>query len=453
MNIKRQLFSKLEKWKAEKKAKPLIIRGARQVGKTTIIKELGKQFKFFISLNLEKEKDQLFFKQFSDAKTIVEALFLEYNIPKKEISNTLLFIDEIQECSKAIQLLRYFYEDVPELKIIAAGSLLEFALNEIKNFPVGRIEYLYLSPFNFLEFLQALNHSNALEKINQIPIDKNAHNTLIQLFHQYAIIGGMPEVVVKYIENKSVLDLPKVYESIWATYKNDVVKYAKNENARNVIKHIINTAHLFIDQRIKFQHFGNSNYASREVKECFRNLHDAKIIQLIYPSTDVEIPIKPNIKKSPKIQFLDTGILNYTLGIQAEMLALNDFSKLYKGAIIPHLIIQELISINFLNNQVPHFWVREKNTSSAEVDLVMMHKNKIIPVEIKSGKTGTLKSLHQFIDASSHPFAVRVYAGSFLIEEQKTITGKPYLLMNLPYYLGTKITEYITYFISNFQLK
>ena len=214
----------------------------------------------------------------------------------------------------------------------------------------------------------------------------------------------------------------------------------------------MSTAHLYIDQRVKFQNFGNSNYRSREVGESMRNLNDAKIIQLIYPTTDVQIPIKPNLKKSPRLQFLDTGLINHTLGIQAQMIGVNDLSDAFKGAVIPHLVAQELISLNTISDNKPHFWVREKKQASSEVDLVFNCQEKLIPIEIKSGSSGTLKSLHQFIERTNHPYAVRIYAGEFNIEKNKTPGGTPYLLMNLPYYLGTKNPNYINFFVESYTL-
>ena len=286
MNFKRHIEKHLTNWKESKNRKPLILRGARQVGKTTLIKEFSETYKKSILLNLEKPSELRFFQDYEDVKTITQALFLKFNISTKETANTLLFIDEIQESPKAIQLLRYFFEEIPELHVIAAGSLLEFALEKVDSFPVGRVEFIYLHPLNFSEFLMALGHENALEQLHNLPINNYAHNTLLELFHTYTIIGGMPEIVKTYKETKSVADLPRVYESIWAAYKNDVEKYTSNNTERNVIRHIVNVAHLYVDQRIKFQNFGNSNYRSREVGEAFRNLDDAKIIQLIYPTTD-----------------------------------------------------------------------------------------------------------------------------------------------------------------------
>ena len=452
MALKRHLTTQLHKWKSKSNRKPLIVRGARQVGKTTLVNEFAKTYKHRLYLNLEKKADSQYFEQTDNVKTIIEALFISNNITSKDISNTLLFIDEIQEQPKAIQLLRYFYEEAPELHVIAAGSLLEFALKDVKSFPVGRVEFLYLYPFNFIEYLEAISHDTSLEQLKNIPIKPVAHKTLLSLFNQYAIIGGMPEVVGQFINSKSVADLSSIYESIWSSYISDSEKYTTNTTAKNVIKHIMSTAAYAIDERIKFQNFGNSNYKSREVGEAMRNLHQAKIIQLIYPTTATEPPIIPDLKKSPRLQFLDTGILNHILGISAEMLVLEDLSKSYKGAIIPHTITQELISIQSDTSELPNFWVREKKQASSEVDLVYAMNGKVIPIEIKSGSTGSLKSLHQFMERTNHPYAIRVYAGEFLIQETKTPNGTPYLLMNLPYYLGTLIPEYINYFINNHQL-
>ena len=158
-------------------------------------------------------------------------------------------------------------------------------------------------------------------------------------------------------------------------------------------------------------------------------------------------PLKADLKKAPRLQFLDTGLVNYSLGIQAEMLAMNDLSNSYKGAVIPHLITQELISLQSISTYTPNFWVRKKAQSNAEVDLLYAYNKLVIPIEIKSGSTGSLKSLHQFIDAVDHPYAIRMYAGAFKVEKAVTPNKKPYLLMNLPYYAGTVLPQYIEWFM------
>lgn len=449
MGFNRQIFNKLLEWKLSSNRKPLVLRGARQVGKTTLVKSFAARYPHFIALNLEKPSDKSFFEDFDQVQDIVESIFLAQNLSIDALPNTLLFLDEIQELPKAIHLLRYFYEEFPDLHVIAAGSLLEFAIKQVSSFPVGRVQFLYLHPLNFQEYLEATGQEALVEQLKTTPVKPIAHKLLMELFHRYAIIGGMPEVVKIDIEKKSLSDLIAVYESIWGTYKNDVEKYASNDSEVRVIKHIMNTAPLSLDKRVKFQGFGNSNYKSREVGECFRMLDDAKIIRLIYPTTDLIPPVQSDVKKSPRLQFLDTGLVNYSLGIQGQLLKMEELSAAFKGALIPHLVTQEIISIQDLTDQKPNFWKREKNQSSAEVDLVYPYEGKLIPIEIKSGATGSLRSLHQFVDAVDHSYAIRIYAGKLDVEETKTPAGKPYKLLNLPYYSGTQIEHYIAWFLKN----
>lgn len=447
--FRRHIWDELMQWKSDSNAKPLILRGARQVGKTTLVRSFGKLYKYYIELNLEKEQHLKLIESSSSAKELSDAIALQYEIPRQLFSQALLFIDEIQESQKAISFLRYFYEELPELNVIAAGSLLEHALKKAVHFPVGRINYLYLYALNFQEYLAAMGKEMLLDRLQKIPIDDTAHEILLNEFHTYCIIGGMPEIVAHYAAHRDISALPKIYESIWNTYKDDVVKYASNRTEEKVIKHIVNTAAVFVDKRVKFQNFGNSNYKSREVGEAFRNLDKAKVIQIIYPCTATEPPIMLDFKKSPRLQFLDTGILNFDLNIQADLLLMNDLSNAYKGAIIPHIINQEVMSLNTATDKKTSFWVRDKTQSSAEVDLLHTHDKFLIPIEIKSGKTGSLKSLHQFVNRSNHPYAIRMYAGKFSIEKAITPDGKPYKLMNLPYYLGTCLKQYANYLISN----
>lgn len=448
---KRHLLTALENWKNSPNRKPLILRGARQVGKTTLVHQFAKSYTQYIYLNLEKKADAENFTKYSDVKTILDTLLIANQLQSVRKVPTLLFIDEIQEVPEAIALLRYFYEDIPELYVITAGSLLEHALGKVSSFPVGRVQYMYLFPLNFQEYLQAFKMDLLLEKLKQVPVDEASHHVAMKRFHQYALIGGMPEVVAHYVKHQNLPELRSIYESIWASYSDDVPKYAKNETEQKVIKHLLKTAPYYLDSRVTFQGFGNSHYKSREVGESFRALDDAKIIQLIYPGTSVEFPLIADYKKSPRMQFLDTGILNFTLGIQAELLEIKDLSTSYKGALVPHLITQEFISLQETSYKKPHFWVRQKKDAQAEVDLIYNFKNLLIPIEIKSSKVGKLRSLHQFIDRAPHPYAVRMYAGAFCIEEHKTPSGTPYTLMNLPYYLTTYIESYLEYFISQYE--
>lgn len=445
MPFERKAYTKLLEWKHKSNRKPLVIRGARQVGKSTLVSQFSREFRHFIALNLEKKTHQRFFEGSLEAKQILDALFLSFNIPKDEDS-VLLFIDEIQESPAAIQMLRYFYEEHPGVYVVAAGSLLEFALHEVPSFPVGRVEQMVLHPFDFEEFLMALGHTSALAALRQIPVVSYAHDTLMDLFHTYAAIGGMPEIISQYIQENSVANLGSTYESLWQAYKDDVVKYARSPAERKVLQHLIFTAPQEKD-RIVFEGFGHSNYKSREVGEAMRSLDMARIVQLIYPSSNTKPPIETDFKKRPRLQFLDTGLLNHALQIQVEMIGIENLYVLYKGRIVQHLLTQELMAQHHLPSYKPHFWVREKINSQAEVDLLYQYQQFIIPIEVKSGATGTLRSLFQFMDACDHSFAIRILGNQYSIDQLQTSNGKPFLLMNLPYYLGTKIPEYAAYLV------
>lgn len=448
--IKRNAYKNLLEWKDKTNRKPLIIRGARQVGKTSLVREFSKEFKCYVELNLEKENLRRLF-DIDNVDKILNAAFLITNVIPSE-GSTLIFLDEIQESPKAIKLLRYFYEERPDLYVVAAGSLLEFAIKEVPSFPVGRIDYLYLHPLNFQEYLLGLNQTAAINILKEMPVPDYTHPILLNLFNNYAIIGGMPEILAGYIKNNNIANLQKDYTSIWQSYKDDVEKYGRNNTLRSVIRFIIEKA-PFEKDRISFSYFGGSNYKSREVGEALHALDLAKIIRLIYPTTHTEPPVLPDLKKRPRLQFLDTGLLNQILQIQAEMIPLNDLCDFHRGRIIQHLIIQEIISLNIYDSKPPYFWVRESKDANSEVDLVLQYRNLLIPIEIKAGKSGTLRSLHQFMERTNHPYSVRMYAGEFSIDKLTTPAGKKYFLMNLPYYLSTKIEDYLKYFIEKYPIK
>jgi len=259
----------------------------------------------------------------------------------------------------------------------------------------------------------------------------------------------MPEVVKRYGEEKNMINLGEIYASLWQSYRDDVEKYASNSTERMIIRHIIDTA-PFEKDRISFAGFGNSIYRSREVGEALRSLDMARIIRIIYPSTSVEPPAIPNLSRKPRLQLVDTGLLNYSIGHQAEMIGLDDLNDFYRGKIIQHLVYQQLQAQNHSPLYKPVFWVREKANSNAEVDLLYQYKKYLIPIEIKSGGHGTLRSLHQFIEQSSHKFGVRLLANKFSVESVKTPKGIPYLLMNLPYYASSRIPQYVEWFVSNY---
>ncbi len=442
----RLINKELEIWLQKPDRKPLVIRGARQVGKTTVINQFSKRFEQYIYLNLEIKEDKQPFLNYSTLEQLLQTIFFLKNqlLSKKE--NTLIFIDEIQEVPEALNILRYFYEQEPTIKVIAAGSMLESIFDKKIHFPVGRIEYKVLRPVSFPEFLEASGETAALEQLRKIPFQQFAHDKLLKLYHQYAIIGGMPEVVNNYVKHKDFTALNSIFDSLISSYLDDVEKYAKNDTQILHLRHVIRSSFSEAGKRIKFAGFGNSSYRSREMGECLRTLEKVLLIHLVYPNTSTTLPFLPDLKKSPRLQILDTGMLNHFVGIQKEILGSDDLSKIYQGTMIEHLTGQELLANQYNALSELFFWVKEKKESTAEVDFLISFEGKIIPIETKSGKTGTLKSLHLFMDAAPHNMAVRFYAGDVNITEVKTPQNKTFFLLSLPYYLVSQINEYLIWF-------
>ncbi len=418
------------------------------MGKTTLVRQFGASFPHFIELNLEKKEYRRIFERSDRLPDIMNAIYLQTNTPKTG-RETLLFLDEIQEAPEAIGLLRYFYEEAPELHVIAAGSLLEFALGEVASFPVGRVEQWVLHPLDFEEYLTASGLHNAVEALNQIPVPDYAHETLLRHFHEFVVIGGMPEVVKRFVGDKSMANLPEVYADLWQAYFDDVEKYAESAKEKNVIRYIMQAAASEKD-RITFAGFASSSYGEREVREAFRTLDMARIIQTVFPTTSLEPPPTTNLNRKPRLQFLDTGLFNYLLGVQAELIGIEDLNAFHVGKIIQHLTTQELMAQYKSPLYKPMFWVRENANSNAEVDLVLPMGKYLVPIEVKSGKQGRLRSLHEFMDRAGHPFAIRLLANRFSVEEAKTPGGTPYHLMNLPYYLASKLPKYAKWMVENF---
>jgi len=444
MIFKRRIYQQFLEWKNSGRRKPLVLRGARQVGKSTIIREFAREYHSFIELNLERKQDLNLF-ELNDVRTIIEAILVRENVSINNES-LLLFIDEIQESPKAIKLLRFFYEDFPDMHVICAGSLLEHAVKDITSFPVGRIQQLVLHPFDFEEFLWAKGKENIVELFEEVPIKEHYHEIIQNLFHEYVIIGGMPEVIKTYVETNTYTELGAVYQEIWQTYKNDVEKYGRNTTEKRVLRHIMETAAHEKD-RITMAGFGNSNYKSREVGEALRSLDKSRLIQLVYPTISTQPPQDIDFTRKPRLQFLDTGLLNNVLGIQAQLIGLNDLSDFYRGRIMQHVVFQQLQAQYTSLGSNLHFWVREKVNSTSEVDLIYPHEQYLIPVEVKSGAQGRLRSLHQFMDRTNHPYAVRLLSNKVSIEKVITPEGKPYTLLNMPYYLATRIPQYVKWLV------
>ena len=432
--FERRIEKELYAWSNDKYRKPLILRGARQVGKTTIVNSFGRKFENYLSVNLEKSDVRRIFESTDKVKELLPLLFLYCNIKRKE-GRTLLFLDEIQASPHTVSLLRYFHEELPEIHLIAAGSLLETVLNSHISLPVGRVQYMTLHPCSFVEFLNAIDEERFLEHVINADIPDVFHDTLNELFNRYSLIGGMPEVVARYAAERDFTVLDKIYNSLLNAYRNDAEKYAKNNTQVSVIRYILEEGWSFSGETITLGGFGGSPYKARETGEAFRMLEKAMLLELVYPLTSALMPMISDKKKAPKLFWLDAGLVNYAANIRKEYVTTSNLMDTWRGRAAEQIVAQELKSDSFDVGIKRNFWIRAKRGSSAEVDFVYQFDGKIIPIEVKSGHNARLKSLHEFMDETSHDIAVRVWSGKYSIDEVKTQKNKTFRLINVPFYL------------------
>lgn len=429
--MERAAIEKLREWKSSAGRKPLIIRGARQVGKTTLVNQFAKEFDSYLYLNLDKNGDLNLFEE-DDVNVLLDRIYFHCKKPKKQ-GTTLLFIDEIQNSANAIKQLRYFYEEMPDLYVIAAVSLLESHIDFKASFPVGRVQYLALRPCSFLEFLEWIGESSDAQAVMEQK-GHYVHDRLMSYFMNYMLVGGMPAAIEKYAEKRDVIATDSVYSSLMNSYRDDVEKYATKDSSASVIRLIINDGWPFAAEQITLNNFAGSNYRSREIGAALQTISRALLMELVYPVTDTKLPLMPNSRRRPKLIWLDTGLVNYMAGVRNEIFNINDILSVWRGRIAEHIVAQELIANDYEISTRRFFWVRDKESSSADVDFVFRYKNMMIPIEVKSGVISKLKSLLIFMDSVSHSYAVRVWPQHFSVDKVKTLSGKEFCLINLPFY-------------------
>ena len=442
--FKRKIESELLNWKNIANRKPIILRGARQVGKTFIVNRFAENFDHFIDINLERPKERDLFSGFNTGQELVERILL-YKGQKIDTKRALLFIDEIQHSAEAVQALRYLYEDVKDLHIIAAGSLLEvFSKREGFSFPVGRVKNLFMYPVTFMEYLEAQNPPLAENLLQQDVLEESSlHDVLLDAFNTYAFVGGMPEALSVYVETGSYSAVRDIYDAIFMGYIEDVEKYSNLAKAK-YLSHTIDRAPLYAGERITYEKFGESSFRSREIKEAFDVLERALIVYRARPSVSTHIPVIEKLRKAPKLFFLDIGLVNYRIGFK-EFFSRQSLDNVYRGRISEQVVAQEMVAQEFGPPEL-RFWIREKGT--AETDFLYPFKDLIIPIEVKSGKTGKLKSLNQFMENSQHPYAIRIYSGKTRIDSIQLPSGKQYHLCSIPYYLLSRLDDVIERFVS-----
>ncbi len=413
MYITRKIDAELSKWRAEKEGKPLLVRGARQVGKSTSVRNFSGQFEHFLEVNFEARRQvHQIFEGDLDPVRICEQLSLLYNIPVIP-GKTLLFFDEIQACIPAISSLRFFYEHYPQLHVVAAGSMLEFALAEIPSFGVGRIRSLFLFPLSFDEFLEAIHETGLLkvkkEAGQKNPLSEPVHQKLVSLTKRFLVLGGMPEVIATYIRQQNLIDCGQILDDLITSMKSDFAKY-KNR------VHYLRIAEVFESVvRQSGSKFVYSkavpHYNGRQIKEAIDLLIMAGIVIPVTHTSANGIPLGAEInQKQRKLLLLDTGIFQRLQGLNiGELLIENDFDAINKGSIAEQFTGLELLKASSCYRpEALYFWHREAKSSNAEVDYVIQKNDQIIPVEVKSGTKGSMQSLHLFMDEKKSNKGIRV---------------------------------------------
>ncbi len=395
--MKRLITEKLVEWANSSIRKPLLLRGARQVGKTFSVKEFGEKIfsgnLHIIDLEQHPEWHAIFEKNLEPIRIVAELeLVLNSQI---DISTDLLFLDEIQSCPRALLALRYFFEEMPNLRVIAAGSLLEFALSEI-SYPVGRVQSITMYPMNFSEFLYAVGKNLLAEKLlnGETNFSDTIHEMLLTELKRYFFVGGMPEAVQSFVQTGKLRSAFEVQRDLILTFRNDFSKYGRFTD-RKCIDNVFVSVSRFVGNQIKYTKL-SEDFSSHTIKKAFNLLCDANVIQKIPSVSQAGLPFGAfSSHKKFKALFLDIGLLQNISGLPVDFeYQKSNLLSIYNGKLAEQFVGQELLSRG--NNEL-YYWARNSKSSTAEVDFLTSKNGEIIPVEVKSGPSGRLKSLHLFL--------------------------------------------------------
>lgn len=429
--MKRNIEADLLHWKEKKNRLPLLLRGARQVGKSYIVEKFGKEhFPHMVLLNFEQNPEYKACFNTLIPREIVSAISLIQKTPI-EAGKALLFLDEIQECPQAILALRYFKEQMPELHIIGAGSLLEFVLNDPKfRMPVGRVQFMYLRPLSFGEYLMATQNERLRDflhtvKINE-PINEAVHLQLLKLVREYFALGGMPAIISEYLESKSLFEAQNLQTSILATYRRDFGKYAKR-TPHELLETIFTKIPGLVGKWLKYSTI-DPDLRSEVIKTALHKLSDAGIILPVYATSGAGLPfISHANEKKCKFLFLDVGLVKRACNLELELLFKEDLLLINDGIMAEQFVGQELLASTGTDEINGLFsWVREQHSSSAEIDFLIAVGAQIIPIEVKAGAVGTLRSLKIFLAEKKLPLGVRVSEAPLSLREN---------ILSIPFYL------------------
>ena len=438
--MKRNILKYLELWKQRSTRRPLLLRGARQVGKTWSIREHGKGYEYFVELNLDERPEfaKPFQELYGQPERLIQSIQNLTGIPVVP-GKTLLFIDEIQDYPEALKALRYFKEKLPSLHVIAAGSLLEFTIKE-HSFPVGRIEFAHLFPLDFNEFLTARGRDDLVARIAEMhprtPPDLATHEMLIDECATYLLLGGMPEVVKTFVDGGTAQDCQDLLQVILATYREDFYKYASKAKIEYLRK-IFDNGPRLLGQKFKYTNI-DREARSRELGEALNLLIDAGIAHRATHTSADGVPLSAQEKPEKfKLYFVDIGVCARILGIRlADVLSRqHKLNHLVTGGLAEQFVAQELVSMTLPGHRPTlHYWHREAKSSKAEVDFVLEHEQRLYPIEVKADQGGAMKSLHIFLAEK----AAHVRYGVKISQAPWGTCGG---VLNLPFYAVHELTK------------
>lgn len=416
----------LLEWKNDRTHKPLLLRGARQVGKSSAIRQLGKTFKYFLEVNFERDKEiGTIFSGNLKPQEIASRLSTYYGIPVIP-GNTLLFLDEIQACPDAIHSLWFFYEDYHELHVVAAGSLLEFTLKKITSFGVGRIRSLFMYPMSFDEFLNATGNTTWIEaKQNaspEQPIFEALHEKLVEYFRIYLMVGGMPESVANWLETGDYRKCQQIQDDIILAYEDDFSKYEERIDSL-VLRQTLHSVALQIGGKFVYSNV-SGNHRIEKIKEALELLKNAGLITPVIHSSANGLPLGAGINaKFVKYIFLDSGLLLRLLGL-GDTGGTSEISKFILLGTATDLVnkghITEMVAgLELLKSSIPtqkhdlYYWQNLSRGAQAEVDYVIAKDSDIIPIEVKAGTSGSMKSMYQFMTGKQLDYGIRTSLENF----------------------------------------
>ncbi|OGV50852.1 MAG: hypothetical protein A3F46_02480 [Legionellales bacterium RIFCSPHIGHO2_12_FULL_42_9] len=446
----RDIEKELVYWKGQETRMPILLRGARQVGKSYVVEKFGREHfnNNILIVNFELQPELCACFDSLNPLGIIQKLSILMR-RKIEPNKTLLFLDEIQDCPNAIRALRYFKEQLPELHIIGAGSLLEFTLNDAKfRIPVGRVQSLYLKPLSFKEYLSGLGDFAFREMIEladlKKPVESVYHSILLQQIRTYMGLGGMPSVLNAYLasENIALGAMSRTYDleqcrvqqaTLLSSYRQDFGKYANHTQIKH-LQRVFEKTPGMVGDHFKYSKV-DPDIRSCLIKSALELLENAGLVYPIYSTAASGIPLITLInEKKFKILFLDVGLMVFASRVPVEWL-LADIILLNRGAIAEQFVGQELLAYSAKYEQGSlYFWCREKKSSMAEVDFINTVGSQIIPIEVKAGSTGQLKSLHLLMKEKNMDLGIRVS------QHQLSFDGK---ILSVPFYMVSEIPRLI----------